>query len=55
VGVFVACWLPFFVMYLRLAYCDYECVNPSLERYITWIGKFRFLIKDIFINGFRLC
>ncbi|CAF0947465.1 unnamed protein product [Rotaria sordida] len=38
VGVFVVCWLPFFVMYLRLAYCDYKCVNPYVERYITWIG-----------------
>lgn len=40
VGVFVACWLPFFIMYLRLAYCDYKCVNSSVERYITWIGRF---------------
>ncbi|CAF3310942.1 unnamed protein product [Rotaria socialis] len=38
VGVFVVCWLPFFVMYLLLAYCDYQCVNSSVERYITWIG-----------------
>ncbi|CAF1655872.1 unnamed protein product, partial [Adineta ricciae] len=38
VGVFVLCWLPFFIMYLRLAYCDYTCLNDSLERYITWIG-----------------
>lgn len=38
VGVFIACWLPFFIMYVLLAYCDYVCVNPSLERYITWIG-----------------
>lgn len=38
VGVFVACWLPFFVMYLLLAYCEYKCVNPLIERYITWIG-----------------
>ncbi|CAF1173324.1 unnamed protein product [Rotaria sp. Silwood1] len=38
VGVFVVCWLPFFVMYLLLAYCDYKCVSPNVERYITWIG-----------------
>ncbi|CAF1475192.1 unnamed protein product [Rotaria sp. Silwood1] len=38
VGVFVACWLPFFVMYLLLAYCNYKCVTPNIERYITWIG-----------------
>ncbi|CAF3952181.1 unnamed protein product [Rotaria sordida] len=37
VGVFVACWLPFFVMYLLLAYCNYKCVTPNIERYITWI------------------
>ncbi|CAF4909265.1 unnamed protein product, partial [Rotaria sp. Silwood1] len=37
VGVFVACWLPFFVMYLLLAYCNYNCVTPNIERYITWI------------------
>lgn len=42
VGVFVLCWLPFFIMYLRLAYCDYTCLNDSLERYITWIGRSRF-------------
>ncbi|CAF2506064.1 unnamed protein product [Rotaria sp. Silwood2] len=39
VGVFVVCWLPFFVMYLLLAYCDYKCVSPHVELYITWIGK----------------
>ena len=39
VGVFVACWLPFFVMYLLFAYCNYSCVHPLVERYITWIGK----------------
>ncbi|CAF3053584.1 unnamed protein product [Rotaria sp. Silwood2] len=38
VGVFVACWLPFFVMYLLLAYCNYKCVTPNIERYITWIA-----------------
>ncbi|CAF3390328.1 unnamed protein product [Rotaria socialis] len=38
VGVFMACWLPFFVMYLLLAYCNYKCVTPNIERYITWIG-----------------
>lgn len=48
VGVFVACWLPFFIMYLRLAYCDYKCVNTSLERYITWIGL---LIVEIFFSN----
>jgi hypothetical protein len=39
VGVFIACWLPFFVMYLLLAYCNYSCVNGNVERYITWIGR----------------
>jgi hypothetical protein len=47
VGVFVACWLPFFVMYLLLAYCNYQCVHPLVERYITWIGKTRF---DYFLD-----
>ncbi|CAF1007653.1 unnamed protein product [Adineta steineri] len=44
VGVFIACWLPFFIMYLGLAYCDYKCLNPNIERYITWIGKFLFFV-----------
>jgi hypothetical protein len=48
VGVFMACWLPFFIMYLRLAYCDYKCVNPSLERYITWIGRCSFCFSEKF-------
>ncbi|UJR10004.1 hypothetical protein I4U23_014227 [Adineta vaga] len=38
VGVFVACWLPFFVMYLLLGYCKVGCVYPVAERYITLIG-----------------
>ncbi|CAF0807325.1 unnamed protein product [Didymodactylos carnosus] len=38
VGVFIICWLPFFIMYLRLAYCDYECITPFVEHLITWIG-----------------
>ncbi|UJR36080.1 hypothetical protein I4U23_028816 [Adineta vaga] len=37
VGVFVLCWLPFFIMYLGLPYCN-DCLDSSIERFITWIG-----------------
>lgn len=38
VGVFIACWFPFFFMYVLLAACNYSCVNQNVEKYITWIG-----------------
>lgn len=38
-GVFVVCWLPFFLMYVILPFCT-SCAQPSpkLVNFITWLG-----------------
>jgi hypothetical protein len=44
-GIFIICWLPFFIMYIFAAF-GYE-INYELERLITWIGYVNSFINPI--------
>ncbi|XP_070573663.1 probable G-protein coupled receptor No18 isoform X2 [Ptychodera flava] len=37
-GAFFVCWLPFFVMYLVMPFCDSCTIHPMLEGAIVWLG-----------------
>ncbi|KAK9501463.1 hypothetical protein O3M35_012179 [Rhynocoris fuscipes] len=37
VGGFIFCWLPFFTMYLVLAFCG-ECIHPMVFSVLFWLG-----------------
>ena len=39
-GVFVACWLPFFIMYLLNAYAENLQFSYEIRSAITWLGYF---------------
>lgn len=39
-GVFVACWLPFFIMYLLNAYAEHLEFSYEVRSAITWLGYF---------------
>ncbi|XP_023238604.1 tyramine/octopamine receptor-like [Centruroides sculpturatus] len=60
-GVFCICWLPFFLMYIILPYCERCDVSYEVRSAITWLGYFNsffnpciyaFLNKD-FKEAFR--
>lgn len=38
VGGFIFCWLPFFTMYLVLAFCGDECIHPMVFSVLFWLG-----------------
>jgi 5-hydroxytryptamine receptor 1 len=37
-GVFVVCWLPFFLMYVIVPFCVSCCPSDKLTHFITWLG-----------------
>lgn len=39
-GVFCVCWLPFFLMYVILAYCADCYLSYEIRSAITWLGYF---------------
>ncbi|XP_067131404.1 histamine H2 receptor-like [Centruroides vittatus] len=39
-GVFCVCWLPFFLMYVILAYCPNCNLSYEVKSGITWLGYF---------------
>ncbi|KAK3932101.1 Octopamine receptor 1, partial [Frankliniella fusca] len=38
VGGFVACWLPFFVVYIMTPFLPHEAVSKGLQLGLTWLG-----------------
>ncbi|XP_063046713.1 D(1) dopamine receptor [Engraulis encrasicolus] len=37
-GVFVCCWLPFFVVNCMVPFCDFACVSPTTFDIFVWFG-----------------
>nr|CAI5868587.1 unnamed protein product [Callosobruchus analis] len=37
-GVFVVCWLPFFLMYVIIPFCPICCPSRRFINFITWLG-----------------
>lgn len=61
-GVFIVCWLPFFVVTLLIALCNSECEIPRVfKSTILWLGYVNSLLNPIiytifspdFKNAFR--
>lgn len=38
VGGFIACWLPFFILYILTPFLPKELVAPKLGEFFTWLG-----------------
>lgn len=53
-GVFVFCWLPFFVMYVSLPFCNNCCMSDRLMNFITWLGYINSGINPIIYTIFNL-
>jgi 5-hydroxytryptamine receptor 1 len=56
-GVFVVCWLPFFLMYVIVPFCVLCCLSDKLKHFMIWLGYINSalnpLIYIIFNMDFR--
>ncbi|XP_046981137.1 putative tyramine receptor 2 [Schistocerca americana] len=54
-GVFVVCWLPFFLMYVIVPFCNPSCKpSPKLGNFITWLGYVNSALNPIIYTIFNL-
>ncbi|BET02155.1 unnamed protein product [Nesidiocoris tenuis] len=53
-GVFVVCWLPFFLMYVILPFCTTCCPSDKLINFITWLGYINSALNPIIYTIFNL-
>ncbi|KAK9508840.1 hypothetical protein O3M35_006301 [Rhynocoris fuscipes] len=53
-GVFVVCWLPFFLMYVILPFCSVCCPSDKFINFITWLGYINSALNPIIYTIFNL-
>lgn len=53
-GVFVVCWLPFFLMYVIVPFCPNCCPTEKLINFITWLGYINSALNPIIYTIFNL-
>lgn len=53
-GVFVVCWLPFFLMYVILPFCPTCCPSDKFINFITWLGYINSALNPIIYTIFNL-
>lgn len=52
-GVFVLCWLPFFLMYILKPFCDCG-LHPKIEEVITWLGYINSALNPVIYTIFNM-
>ncbi|XP_034106282.1 tyramine/octopamine receptor [Drosophila nasuta] len=53
-GVFVICWLPFFLMYVILPFCQSCCPSDKFKNFITWLGYINSGLNPVIYTIFNL-
>lgn len=53
-GVFVVCWLPFFLMYVITPFCSGCCPSRRVISFITWLGYINSALNPIIYTIFNL-
>ncbi|KAK0162735.1 hypothetical protein PV327_006488 [Microctonus hyperodae] len=53
-GVFVVCWLPFFLMYVIVPFCPGCCPSDRMVYFITWLGYINSALNPLIYTIFNL-
>ncbi|KAI4495935.1 hypothetical protein M0802_008150 [Mischocyttarus mexicanus] len=53
-GVFVVCWLPFFLMYVIVPFCPACCPSIRISYIITWLGYLNSALNPLIYTIFNL-
>ncbi|XP_061632762.1 dopamine receptor D2 like isoform X2 [Phyllopteryx taeniolatus] len=53
-GVFIICWLPFFLTHVLKAHCASCCISPSLYSTVTWLGYLNSAVNPIIYTTFNV-
>lgn len=53
-GVFVLCWLPFFLMYVILPFCENCYVSIRVVNFITWLGYVNSALNPVIYTVFNM-
>ncbi|XP_049321073.1 dopamine receptor D2 like [Astyanax mexicanus] len=53
-GVFIVCWLPFFLTHVLKAHCSSCCISPSLYSAVTWLGYLNSAVNPVIYTTFNI-
>lgn len=53
-GVFIICWLPFFLTHVLKAHCQSCCISPSLYSAVTWLGYLNSAVNPVIYTTFNI-
>ncbi|CAG9835751.1 unnamed protein product [Diabrotica balteata] len=53
-GVFVVCWVPFFLMYVIIPFCPVCCPSRRFVNFITWLGYINSVLNPIIYTIFNM-
>uniref|UniRef100_A0A672FNZ2 D(2) dopamine receptor A-like n=1 Tax=Salarias fasciatus TaxID=181472 RepID=A0A672FNZ2_SALFA len=53
-GVFIICWLPFFLTHVLKAHCRSCCISPSLYSAVTWLGYLNSAVNPVIYTTFNI-
>lgn len=53
-GVFIACWVPFFLLYIITPFCPTCCPSEQLIDFLTWLGYINSALNPIIYTIFNL-
>ncbi|XP_036394432.1 dopamine receptor D2 like [Megalops cyprinoides] len=53
-GVFIICWLPFFLTHVLRVHCTSCCISPSLYSAVTWLGYLNSAVNPVIYTTFNI-
>lgn len=53
-GVFVVCWLPFFLIYVIIPFCASCCLSSKFINFFTWLGYINSALNPLIYTIFNM-